>query len=443
MWEGGGAYFWWPAAIISSYAGGEGDSSGGEMAFNSGNPRKMTPDDWQALTGDIEAIFVPGTAIKEQDLIAGRTDQISRLAGVIRRPGKQAIIYGDRGVGKSSIAQTFYLSIPRLGDLNAIRVPANFGDTFSDLWRKVFRRMEDGDKNVAEKYPGAITPDDVFIELQKFHPNDLSLVILDEIDRISDATTKRLLGDTIKALADEDLNAKLICVGVADSVSDLIVFGHESASRALVQVEMPRMSDDEMRDLIITRLKRLGMTLTGDALWRMIFISKGLPFYGHLLGLHSALTAVAKKRLRIEERDVMDGIQEGLKEVDQKIREGYVMATYSERQKNIFKEVLLACALAERDDLGRFNARSVADRLSVITGETYDVPAFAYHLDEFCQENRGNVLDKIGRRRQFSFRFRDSLMEAFVVLKSLEIGLISNDKAQALGPSRQRELFSI
>ncbi|HTQ15433.1 MAG TPA: AAA family ATPase [Rhizomicrobium sp.] len=414
------------------------------MALNPSNPRKMAQSDWDALAREIETIFVPGTAIKEQELIAGRTEQIRQLAGVVRRPGKQAIIYGDRGVGKSSIAQTFYLSIPRIGDLNAIRVPANYGDTFPDLWRKVFRRMTlESGENVASRYPNAITPDDVFLELQKFHPNDLTLIILDEIDRISDPTTKRLMGDTIKALADEDLSAKLICVGVADSVSELIVFGHESASRALVQVEMPRMSDDEMKDLIVQRLNRVQMSLSGDALWRMIFISKGLPFYGHLLGLHSSLTAISRKRIRIEERDVADGLQDALKEVDQKIREEYVKATYSERQKNIFKEVLLACALAQRDDLGRFSARSVADRLSVITGESYEVPAFAYHLDEFCQENRGRILDKIGQRRQFSFRFRDSLMEAFVVLKSLQLGLISNDKAQVLGPNRQRDLFSI
>jgi Cdc6-like AAA superfamily ATPase len=405
----------------------------------------MSKDEWAALVAEIETVFVPGTAIKEQDLFAGRKEQVQMLMGAVRRAGKHAIVYGERGVGKSSIAQTFYLSIPRHGDLNAIRVQANYGDTFSDLWRKAFKRMdveEDGKTvRVSSRYPGPITPDDVFLELSKFHVNDLSLIILDELDRISDQPSKSLLADTIKALADEDIKTKLICVGVADSVGELIL-GHESASRALVQVEMPRMSDAEMRDLISTRLNRIGMSITSDALWRIIFISKGLPFYGHLLGLHSAINSANKHSLRIEEKNVMDGLQGAMKEVDQLIREKYVHATYSERRKNIFKEVLLACALADRDALGRFNARGVADRLSIITGEQYDVPAFAYHLDEFCQDNRGKVLDKIGRRRQFSFRFRDSLMEAYVVLNSLELGLVSNEKAKSLSPSRQRELFS-
>lgn len=416
------------------------------MAYNPANPRKMTIEDWAAISSELELLFVPGTAIKEQDLFAGRKQQIQMLAEAVRRPGKHAIVYGERGVGKSSIAQTFYFSIPRLGDLNAIRVAGSNGDTFTDLWRKVFKRMdveEDGKTvRVSSRYPDQISPDDVFLELSKFHANDLSIIILDELDRISDQTAKKLLADTLKALADEDVKAKVICVGVADSVSDLIL-GHESISRALVQVEMPRMSDEEMRDLVIARLQRVSMTIASDALWRILFVSKGLPFYGHLLGLHASLAAVNRRSLRVEEKDVDFAVRSGLLEVNQDKREGYDRATYSERQKNIFREVLLACALASRDDLGRFNAKGVADRLTIITGEKYDIPAFAYHLDEFCKDERGKILEKIGRRKQFRYRFRDSLMEAFVVLKSLEQGLISNDKAQALSPKRQLDFFSI
>jgi predicted Zn-dependent protease with MMP-like domain len=277
--------------------------------------------------------------------------------------------------------------------------------------------------------------------MSKFHVNSLSLIILDELDRIKDVQTKKLLADTIKALADETVAAKLICVGVADSVGDLIL-GHESINRALVQIEMPRMSDDEMRDLVVTRLSRVGMTITSDALWRIIFISKGLPYYGHLLGLHASLEAIRRHHLKIEDKDIDEAMRDALQEVDQTLRDGFDRATTSERQKNIFKQVLLACALAARDDLGRFTAKSVSERLSLITGESYDVPAFAYHLDEFCKENRGRVLDKIGRRKQFKYRFRDSLMEAFVVLKSLELNIISTTAARELSPKLQKELFS-
>lgn len=413
------------------------------MALNPSNPRKMTEDDWASLAGEIETIFVPGTAIKEQELFAGRKEQIQKLCDAVRRPGKHAIVYGERGVGKSSIAQTFHLFIARgPRETNVVRVQASDGDNFTELWRKVFKRIEiekDGTvTRVSSLYPGQISPDDVYLELSKFPINSLSIIILDELDRIVDSQTKRLLADTIKALADETAIAKLICVGVADSVGELIL-GHESINRALIQVEMPRMSDDEMRDLIVARLRRLGMTIKGDALWRIIFIAKGLPFYGHLLGLHASLEAVRRHSLKVEERDIDVAMKDSLQEVDQSLRDAYDRATTSERQKNIFKQVLLACALAARDDLGRFTAKSVAERLSLITHENYDVPAFAYHLDEFCKDR---VLNKIGIRKQFKYRFRDSLMEAFVVLKSLQLRIISTEAAKELSPKLQHELFA-
>jgi hypothetical protein len=69
--------------------------------------------------------------------------------------------------------------------------------------------INDVETCLLSRYPGPISPDDVLLELSQFHPNDLSIVILDELDRISDGPTKRLLADTIKALADEKINAKL------------------------------------------------------------------------------------------------------------------------------------------------------------------------------------------------------------------------------------------
>ena len=49
------------------------------------------------------------------------------------------------------------------------------------------------------------------------------------------------------------------------------------------------------------------------------------------------------------------------------------------------------------------------------------------HLNEFCTEDRGPVLEKYGQRRRFRFRFKDSMMEPFVIMKGLKDGLINED----------------
>ena len=49
--------------------------------------KAMLAEDWTALREDAEQLFTPGTAVKEQDLFAGRAEQISKLAQRIRLAG--------------------------------------------------------------------------------------------------------------------------------------------------------------------------------------------------------------------------------------------------------------------------------------------------------------------------------------------------------------------
>ena len=267
------------------------------------------------------------------------------------------------------------------------------------------------------------------------------IIVIDEFDVLRDEHSKRLVSNMIKLLSDEGANATFFIVGVSETVSDLLK-GHESIGRAMAEVEMPRMSDQEIIDIIWNRLVRAGMQINTDALWDCVFISKGLPHYAHLLGLHAMQAACDRQSFRVEMKDVQTATVRALAEANQTIKEGFQDATYSEREDNIFKQVLAACALAQKDNLGKFNAKAVASRLSEIMGESYDVPAFSYHLNEFCDPSRGSILEKSGDRRKFSFRFKKALMEPYVILECMSRGIITKKHVLAFSPKRQSDLFS-
>lgn len=205
---------------------------------------------------------------------------------------------------------------------------------------------------------------------------------------------------------------------------------------------MPRMSDDEIASIIRVRLERAGMKITSDALWDMIFIAKGLPHYAHLLGLHAMQAACDRNSLKIEESDIAEATGRALGEANQSIRESYDKAIYSERRDNIFREVLTACALAPKDPLGRFSAKAVAAKLTEITGMVYEVPAFSYHLNEFCETSRTGILEKSGQTRKFMFRFREALMEPYVLLEALRQSILTKKMVQRAQPKRQGEMFA-
>lgn len=410
--------------------------------------KAMLAEDWTALREDAEQLFTPGTAVKEQDLFAGRAEQISKLAQRIRLAGSHAIIYGDRGVGKSSLVNIFrYIADASPSRVQYIRVAATDGDDFSAIIRKIFKRMtvenEDGSRTrLADFYDNKeITPDDVLLEFENFSGAATPIIVIDEFDRLKDARAKSLVSDTIKLTSDESVNATFFIVGVSDAVDDLL-HGHESIGRALAQVEMPRMSDEEIVQIVQKRLARAGMRISGEALWDIVFICKGLPHYAHLLGLHAMQSACDRRSLAIARADIEEATRRALSEANQSIKAGFERALYSERPHNIFAQVLAACALATKDALGRFTARSVATRLTEITGEKYDVPAFSYHLNEFCEPARGPILSKHGQTRRFTFRFIDALMESYVIIEGIQRGVIGKALVEKHRPKRQGDLFS-
>ena len=130
-------------------------------------------------------------------------------------------------------------------------------------------------------------------------------------------------------------------------------------------------------------------------------------------------------------------------ELSQSIRDGYDRAVYSDHKDVIFSEVLLACALADRDTFGRFSARAVQDQLNqIILDKGYNVSQFSYHLKAFCDEKRGNILEKIGDTGNFRYRFREALMEPFVIAQSVQRKVIDEDQLDKIIPQQIPDLFS-
>ena len=49
-------------------------------------------------------IFTPSAPIDNQALFAGRVNQLNRIIGAVSQRGQHAILFGERGVGKTSLA---------------------------------------------------------------------------------------------------------------------------------------------------------------------------------------------------------------------------------------------------------------------------------------------------------------------------------------------------
>lgn len=184
------------------------------------------------------------------------------------------------------------------------------------------------------------------------------------------------------------------------------------------------MSPEELHEIVRKGLSLVRMSIAQEALDYMARLSQGLPHFMHLVGLVAALKAVDTGGTLIQMRHVEGAIANAIEQAQQSIREAHHRATMSPRKENLYAQVLLACALANTDDLGYFAAADVRDPMSRIMKRRYEIPAFSRHLNDFCENIRGPVLQKIGTRRRFRFRFLNPLMQPFVIMHGLSSRLI-------------------
>lgn len=249
------------------------------------------------------------------------------------------------------------------------------------------------------------------------------VLIFDEFDTIEDQPTRKLFAETIKTLSDFSGPSTIVLVGIADSVEKLIA-EHQSIERNLVQVRMPRMSPVELEQILIANgLDAIGMGIEDGARNWVITLSQGLPNYTHSLGKNAALLAIGELKRNVTMSNVGGAIRKALEQTNHTIQNMYVTAVSSPR-KNMFKEVLLACALAKTDSLGSFSATDVRGPFrKIMKDDSYDIPHFNPHLNDFYVK-RGQVLVKTGTKKNYRYRFREPVLQPYVMMEGLRTGLI-------------------
>src|SRR5690606_36390059 len=149
-----------------------------------------------------------------------------------------------------------------------------------------------------------------------------------------------------------------------------------------------------------------------EALWKMTFLARGLPFYAQLIGLHAARFAIKSRRRTVDSSDVASALQSAVTELDQTIKATYLTAIRSPRGDTLYAPILLACALAKGDELGGFQQTAVTEPLSrILPGKSYRPTTFAFHMNEFCTPARKSVLERFGEPRAYRYRFSDPLLQ--------------------------------
>lgn len=258
----------------------------------------------------IHAVLFPSSPIQSHEFLFGRDAQLERIRRALMAPGRQIFIYGERGVGKSSLANAAAAEC-QSSDALPLHASGGTGSTFTNvIWNlikatgaeekgtvTVRKEASFGQSGVAsvggsseiETSPAgmpldigeaAARLDEAFTRYSK-----RTVAVIDEFDRIPDAGERNKFAELLKVLGDRKSEAKLIFTGVASALDELLE-SHGSAHRQLDTIELERLPYQPRVDIVQKAFDTFGIGADLSAVYRVASVSNGFPYYVHLLAEH-------------------------------------------------------------------------------------------------------------------------------------------------------------
>jgi len=410
---------------------------------------KITAAEATELATRAATAFRPRTPINHREFFAGRWGQVTTVSDAVAQTGVHIVIFGERGVGKTSLANVIDPLLQWMDEKTAaqgvprrlvVKVNAASEDTFAVIWKRALDEITVVDNTPRIGFDRTGTQKRILLrEAWSIGDNpsidDIrrvlgaltrSVFIFDEFDR-TPPEVKQAFTDLIKVLSDYAVDVTIVIVGVSTTVDDL-VRGHASISRSVVQVQLPRMNRDELQDILQKASAALNVVFAQEAEYLIVHVSQGLPHYTHLIGLHSVRAATQRLSRLINSDDVIASFGKAVEQAIQSIREKYLLAIRSSRKDALYAQVVLACASAAftcRDELGYFHPADVMRPMSIILKRPrVTIATFRQHLNDFCEIDHGPVLERIGSPHSYSYRFCDPLLPPFIFMNAMSSGII-------------------
>jgi Cdc6-like AAA superfamily ATPase len=286
-----------------------------------------TAESFAALRAKLLNAYTPARPVVDRRMFAGRTGIMQTLIHAIEEQRLHVVIYGERGVGKSSLLQLVSQAAKDARYLVAYidcGQRSEFDETFRALAANIplmFHRAygptsiesERGDTLAGLLGPEPITVGAATEALCRIEGTRV-LLILDDFDHTGSEEFRYQIAELLKSLSDQAVHVQALIAGVPAELAKLV--GHvPSLHRNVLAMQVPRMVAGEIRDLIRKGEAVSDVRFDAEAVHAIVAACAGSPYLAKLLSYRAALAAVEDGRRAINAHDVGASMQNAIDEL--------------------------------------------------------------------------------------------------------------------------------
>jgi Cdc6-like AAA superfamily ATPase len=275
----------------------------------------------------LRSAFTPSQPITDQKMFAGRREILTTLIRSIEDERLHVILYGERGIGKTSLLHVL-AQAGREARYLVVYVSCGSSSSFDETFRTVASEIplmfhRDFGPTSSDAEHGAMFAsllDETPVSVRQ--ASDLCakvadtrvLVILDEFDRCESQEFRRDIAEFLKNLSDRSVRVQLAIAGVAANLAELIQH-RPTINRNIFAVEAPRMTPEEIRDLVGKGESASGLVFDEAAREMVVSVANGMPYSASLLSQHAGLAALSEGRTSVDDDDVSAALAEAMLEI--------------------------------------------------------------------------------------------------------------------------------
>src|SRR5439155_25185868 len=126
-------------------------------------------------------------------------------------------------------------------------------------------------------------------------------------------------------------------------------------------------------------------------------------------------SSIADRSMELTSSHLEAAVSGALDRADESTRQDYFHAIQSTKPDNRYREVLLACAMAPKNELGQFSASDVTGPYSTIMDKPMGLEHFGRHLNAFCDKDKGPALIRSGKPKRNLYHLNNPLFDTSVM----------------------------